>query len=181
MRVPVLIAVLLATIGLHACASAPGPGAVNLFTEDGQPRFHAYMACVSNTVNCAIVERAFDRWAQARHVPLDTVVEGQESFATGVPSPKREQALPYRVAMRFEPDLSVPANPLGGGSMRPMMSYTGTARVFDSATGQLLKTFAFKDSKVIDQSGGTANPYIDASVSSFIGHLDRGYEKVAAR
>jgi len=172
---------LLSTCLLHGCASAPsGSDALSLFTPDGAPRFHAYLACVSDTVNCAIVERAFDRWADARHVALDTVMPENQAFSS-VPSDAAEQKLPYRVALRYAPDLSAPDNPLGGGSMKPAMSYTATVHVFDAVTGRLLKSRSYKDRQIIDAASGPANPYIDASVLSFIGRVDRGYGKLASR
>jgi len=174
------LAVSLGTLLLHGCASVPGDaGTLSLFDGDGAPRFHAYLACVSDTVNCAIVERAFDRWADARRVTLDAVPPENEAFAA-MPSPASERNLPYRVTLRYAPDLSAPDNPLGGGSMKPAISYTATIHVFDAATGRLLKSESYKDHQIIDASQGSANPYIDAGVRSFIGHVDRGYAKLAS-
>ena len=175
------LAVFLGTLLLHGCASAPSGGdTLSLFDANGAPRFHAYLACVSDTVNCAIVERAFDRWADARHLALDTVLPENQAFAA-VPSPASERNLPYRVTLRYAPDLSAPDNPLGGGSMKPAISYTATIHVFDAATGRLLKSGSYKDHQIIDASQGPANPYIDAGVLSFIGHVDRSYAKLASR
>jgi len=175
------LAVFLGTLLLHGCASAPGDaGTVSLFDADGAPRFHAYLACVSKTVNCAIVENAFDRWAEARHVTLDAVPPENEAFAAR-PSPAAERNLPYRVTLRYAPDLSAPDNPLGGGSMKPAISYTATIHVFDASTGRLLKSGSYKDRQIIDASQGSANTYIDAGVRSFIGQVDRAYAKVASR
>ena len=175
------VIVILGTLLLQGCVSAPsGEDAPQLFGADGAARFHAYLACVSDTVNCAIVERAFDRWADARHLTLDTVLPENQAF-TSTPSVMAEQRLPYRVAIRYAPDLSAPDNPLGGGSMKPAMSYTATIRVFDAATGRLLKSGSYKDHQIIDAASGSANPYIDAGVLSFLGHLDHGYGKLALR
>lgn len=180
MRRAVAVAFGLGTLFLHGCASAPsGANALQLFNANGVPRFHAYLACVSGTVSCSIVERAFDRWADARHVSLDMVVPENEAF-TSAPSPQAEQKLPYRVALRYAPDLSAPDNPLGGGSMKPAMSYTATIYVFDAVTGRLLKSGNYKNYQVIDAAQGPANPYIDAGVRNFIGHVDGGYAKLAS-
>ncbi|MET3653712.1 hypothetical protein [Dyella japonica] len=167
---------------LSACASVPGAGQapVQLFGAQDAPRFHAYLACTSHTVDCTIVQRAFDRWADERHVALDAVAPDNAAFMTGKPSPATEQSQPYRVTMRYAPDLSAPANPMGGGSMRPMISYTATVHVFDATTGRLLKTMSFKDKAIIDQDGGPANPYIDAQVHAFLKQLDPAYARASA-
>lgn len=167
---------------LSGCASTSTTGevAAPLFGADHAPNFHAYLACTSTTVNCSIVERAFDRWADARHVDLDTVMADNQAFSAGVPSLAREQSVPYRLTMRYAPDLSAPANPLGGGSMPLMISYTAYVQVFDAGTGRLLKTMSFKDKSVIDQNGGVANPYIDAQVEMFLRHIDPTYGKSSA-
>jgi hypothetical protein len=82
--------------------------------------------------------------------------------------------------MRYVPDLSAPANPMGGGSMRPMISYNATVHVFDASTGRLLKTMSFKDKAIIDQDSGQANPYINAQVRAFLHQLDPAYAKTSA-
>lgn len=181
MRIGTSIGTLLATLLFSACASAPsGDAPVQLFGAQDAPRFHAYLACTSNTVDCAIVQRAFDRWADDRHVMLDTVAPDNRLFMTGTASPADEQAQPYRITMRFVPDLSAPANPMGGGSMRPMISYNATVHVFEASTGRLLKTMSFKDKAIIDQDSGQANPYINAQVHGFLKQLDPAYAKASA-
>jgi hypothetical protein len=181
MRTGTSIASLLGLMLLNACASAPaGNAPVQLFGAQDAPRFHAYLACTSNTVDCAIVQRAFDQWADDRHVALDTVAPDNRAFMTGTPSPADEQAQPYRITMRFVPDLSAPANPMGGGSMRPMISYSATVHVFEASTGRLLKTMSFKDKAIIDQDSGQANPYINAQVRSFLRQFDPAYAKASA-
>ena len=181
MRIGMSIGTLLGVMLLNACASAPsGDAPVQLFGAQDTPRFHAYLACTSNTVDCAIVERAFDRWADERHVSLETVASDNRAFMTGTPSPAAEQAQPYRITMRYVPDLSAPANPMGGGSMRPMISYNATVHVFDASTGRLLKTMSFKGKAIIDQDSGQANPYINAQVYAFLKQLDPVYAKESA-
>jgi hypothetical protein len=182
MRNCTLVGVFFATWLLNGCASTPttGDAAAQLFGANDTPRFHAYMACTSNTVDCAIVERAFDRWADARHVKLDTVMPDNQVFSAGAPSPVAERSTPYRLTMRYVPDLSAPSNPLGGGSMPLMISYTASVQVFEAETGRLLKTMSFKDKAVIDQNGGAANPYINAQVKTFLKHVDPAYVKLSA-
>ena len=176
MRIRTFASVFVGTWLLSACASAPGTSdAVQLFGSNDTPRFHAYVACTSNTVNCAIVGRAFDSWAGDRRVSLDTVSPDDKAFIAGTPSPAAERTLPYRLAVRYATDMSAPANPMGGGSMTPMISYVATVQVFDASTGRLLKTMSFKDKILIDQSGGTANPYINAQVRGLLKHVDAGY------
>jgi hypothetical protein len=160
--------------------SAPTKVVMQLFGADDVPSFHAYLACVSNTVNCSIVERAFDLWADTRHVRLDSVMPDDQAFSAGVPSSAAERSVPYRLTMRYLPDLSAPANPLGGGSMPLMISYTASVQVFDAETGRLLKTMSFKDKMVVDQNGGLANPYINAQVKRFLKHVDPAYENLSA-
>jgi hypothetical protein len=182
MRNLTLMGVFFATSLLTGCASTPatsGAGA-QLFGANDMPHFHAYLACTSNTVDCSIVEREFDRWAGARHVKLDTVMPDDQAFSAGTPSPAAERSVPYRLTVRFVPDLSAPSNPLGGGSMPLMISYAASVQVFDAETGHLLKTMSFKDKAVIDQNGGVANPYINAQVKTFLKHIDPTYEKLSA-
>lgn len=157
-----------------------GDEAAPLYGANDAPNFHAYLACTSTTVNCSIVQRAFDRWADSRHVAMDTVTPDNQAFYVGVPSPASERSVPYRLTMRYTPDLSAPANPLGGGSMPMMTSYFASVQVFDAQTGRLLKTMSFKDQAVVDRSGGAANPYINAMVASFLKHLDPTYAKTSA-
>ncbi|MFC4525115.1 hypothetical protein ISN76_02605 [Dyella halodurans] len=177
-----LMGTFLGALLLAGCASSPATGdaAAQLFGANDTPQFHAYLACTSNTVDCAIVERAFDRWADARHVKLDTVMPDNQAFSAGQPSPAAERSVPYRLTMRYVPDLSAPANPLGGGSMALMISYAASVQVFDAETGRLLKTMSFKDKTVIDQNGGEANPYINAQVKAFLKHVDPTYLKLSA-
>lgn len=181
MRIQMMAVTVLGLL-LSACASAPGTGQapVQLFGAQDAPRFHAYLACTSNTVDCAIVQRAFDRWSDERHITLDAVAPNNPAFITGTPSPAAEQSQPYRVTMRYAPDLSAPANPMGGGSMRPMISYNATVHVFDATTGRLLKTMSFKNKAIIDQDSGPANPYIDAQVHAFLKQFDPAYAKTSA-
>jgi hypothetical protein len=182
MRNRTLFGVFLATSLLAACASTPATGdaAPQLFGANDMPQFHAYLACTSTTVDCSIVEHAFDRWADDRHLKLDTVMPGDQAFSAGTPSPAAERSVPYRLTMRFVPDLSAPSNPLGGGSMALMISYAASVQVFDAESGRLLKTMSFKDKAVIDQNGGAANPYINAQVKTFLIRIDPAYAKLSA-
>lgn len=172
---------------LHGCASpAPQSGTeatakpkgLQLFDANTQPRFNFYLACVSQTVNCEIIERQFDDWADTRHLTVHSVAANDPAFATGKPSSPAEQAKPYRVSVRYTPEMAAANNSLAGaGRGMPIMSYAATVHVFDAATGDLLKTMSFHDEKMIDQNLGSANPYLQAQIRAFLSHLDPQYVK----
>ena len=168
--------------GCASTASSPGTGAtksgaVQLFDADAKPRFNIYLSCASRTVNCDIVERAFDTWADGRHLTLHTVSHDDAAFVQGQPSRTQDQSLPYRLAVRYAPEMGTFSNSMTGtGTGLPVVSYKATVQVFDAATGSLLKTMSFHDEKTADD-GGTANPYLKAQVQAFLGRLDPGHAK----
>jgi hypothetical protein len=179
----------LGTLLLQGCAStapvgdsgAQAHGGVQLFKADGGPRFNFYLACTSRTVNCAIIEREFDAWADTHQMTVHSVASDDPAFSTGKASQARDQTQPYRLAVRYSPEMAASNNSLsGGGQGLPVMSYTATINVFDAATGKLLKTSAFHDQKMIDQSQGAANPYLKAQVRAVLSHLDPAYVKGAS-
>ncbi|WP_114240267.1 hypothetical protein [Dyella sp. C9] len=166
---------------LAGCATTGAGGAVppQLFDADAHARFSFYFSCVSKTVNCEIVERQFDAWATMHHVTMHTVARDDPAFSAGKPSQPTEQAVPYRLAVRYSPEMAPSQNSLAGtgGTGLPMVSYAGTAQIFDSTSGSLLKTQSYHDQKMADQDHGAANPYLQAQVEAFLGHLDPAYAK----
>lgn len=177
----------LAVLFLQGCASpAPQAGTnapavskrVQLFDADTQPRFNFYLACTSKTVNCDIIERQFDDWADTRHLTVHSVAVNDPAFSTGKPSSATEQSKPYRLAVRYAPEMAGASNSLAGaGHGMPIVSYVATVHVFDATTGDLLKTMSFHDEKMIDQNQGSANPYLQAQIRAFLSHLDPQYVK----
>jgi hypothetical protein len=166
---------------LQGCATAPGgASAPQLFDASANARFHFYLSCVSKTVNCEIVERSFDDWADMHHVVMHTVPRDDPAFATGKPSSAKDQDRPYRLAVRYSPEMAPTQNALGGGTGLPMVSYEATVQVFDAASGSLLKTMNFHDQKVADSDHGAANPYLRAQVEALLGHLDSSHAKGAS-
>ena len=186
MQIRTLTRLFLGTLLLQGCASTAPVGdsgtqthaGVQLFNADGGPRFNFYLACTSRTVNCEIIEREFDAWTDTHRMTGHSVSPGDPAFSTGKPSPAQDQAQPYRLALRYSPEMAASDNALsGGGQGLPIMSYTATINVFDAATGKLLKTSAFHDQKMIDQSQGSATPYLKAQVRAVLSHLDPAYVK----
>lgn len=148
---------------------------VQLFADNGAPRFHLYLACVSKTVNCEIIQRDFDDWAGARQLDLHAVGTDDPAFAADMASAAAEQDQPYRVVVRYAPEMGLGANGLpNGGSGPPLLSYAATVRVFDAGSGKLLKTMNWRDERAVDQAGA-ANPYLAAQVRGFLKHLDPTY------
>ncbi|RDI98890.1 hypothetical protein DVT68_10315 [Dyella solisilvae] len=181
---------MLAALCLHGCASTASVGAggatasrgpLQLFGADAKPRFEFYLACTSKTVNCEIVERAFDDWADWRHLSVHAVAPNDPAFSNGTPSATGDQARPYRVVVRYVPEMALSNSAMmSGGHGPPLVSYTATVHVFDSASGSLLKTQSFHDETVVDQAEGAANPYLNAQIRAFLGHLDPAYAKGGA-
>ncbi|WP_109126948.1 hypothetical protein [Dyella sp. C11] len=160
---------------LHAAPS------VQLFGEDGAPRFNAYLACTSRTVNCSIIEHMFDRWADSRDVSLHEVGPDDAAFSNGTPSQAPEQKLPYRVSVRYAPEMASLSNSLQGGATGlPVVSYVANVRVFDASSGKLLKSMSMHDEKMVDQAQGAANPYLEAHVRAFLKRLDPAYTPAPA-
>lgn len=168
---------------LQGCAGAAPQGdaghskGLQLFDTDGRPRFNFYLACTSRTVNCEIIERQFDDWAAIRHLTVHSVAVNDPALSTGKPSSAAEQARPYRLTVRYAPEMAGADNSLAGGHGMPIVSYTATVHVFDAVSGAFLKTMSFHDEKMVDRDQGSANPYLHAQIRAFLDHLDPGYAK----
>jgi hypothetical protein len=146
---------------------------VQLFGDDGTPRFNFYLACVSKTVDCSIIEHMFDRWAGTRALTVHDVQANDVMLSSGNPSQAPEQNLPYRVTVRYAPEMQSLSNSLQSGSSgAPVVSYMATVRIFDATSGKLLKSMSMHDEKMVDQSSGAANPYLEAHVKAFLKRLD---------
>lgn len=164
-------------------AQQQGLQSLQLFAADASPRFTFYLACTSDSVNCITVENAFSDWAADRHVSMRAVEPGDGAFRAGQSPRSSDQALPYRVAVRYLPWITPGYDNTslsgGGGSYAPVIGYSATISVFDSATGKLLQTVPVRaertaDDKNADKKAG-ANPYIRSSVRSFLVSLDPAY------
>jgi hypothetical protein len=184
MRIRILVIGAVAALALQACvgdkplvdaAAQSNLQSLQLFNKDASPRFTFYLACSSDTVNCGNVENWFDQWADARHVTLRKVEANDASFAAGQPSRVKEQALPYRLAVHYEPwikpSYTVTSMYKQGGSYPPLLGYSATVYVFDSATGRLLQSLPMRAEKAADSDKGSANPYLHAQVESFLASL----------
>jgi hypothetical protein len=154
---------------------------LQLFNADASPRFTFYLACTSDTVKCITIEKAFDEWADERHVSLHRVETDDGSFQNGRPSRPHDQVMPYRVAVHYAPWIkpSYTTTTLGssGGSYPPLIGYSATIYVFDAATGKLLQTLPARAEQSADSNNGPANPYLRAEVRSFLASLDPAYAK----
>ncbi|MHA6205844.1 hypothetical protein ACXU4B_15570 [Dyella soli] len=152
---------------------------LQLFNADTSPRFTFYLACTSDTVNCVNVRNWFEQWATDRHVTLRGAEPTDPSFQDGQPSRAREQALPYRLAVYYQPwmkpSYTVTTLTKNGGSYPPLLGYTATIYVFDSATGKLLQAMPARAEKSADKRKGVANPYLHEQVDSFLASLDPAY------
>lgn len=64
------------------------------------------------------------------------------------------------------------------GGDRPGRSELAAACRHDGrvAGGALLKTMSFHDEKMIDQSQGSANPYLQMQIRAFLDHSDPGFD-----
>jgi hypothetical protein len=153
-------------------------GAVQLFDAEAKPRFNFYLSCASRTVNCEIVERAFDAWGDSRHVTVHSASRNDAAFSKGQASRTQDQNQPYRLSVRYSPDMATFSNSVTNGATGlPVVSYTATVQVFEAATGHLLKTMSFHDEKMVNREQGAANPYLKAQIQAFLGHLDPDYMK----
>ena len=183
----VMVATLVA-MGLQACVGA-GPvvspatqenlQSLQLFNADSTPRFTFYLACTSDTVNCGNIENWFGEWASDRHVALRSTDPGDGSFKEGQPSRAKEQALPYRLAVHYQPWMK-PSYTLTsyfkqGGETAPAIGYSATIYVFDSATGKLLQALPIHAETTANEQKGPANPYLHAEVDNFLASLDPTY------
>jgi len=147
---------------------------VQLFAEHGEPRFSFYLACVSKTVNCEIIERMFSRWADARELAMHAVTP--DEAAHDPDHPAAEGGVPYRVTVRYAPEMATYSNSFSSGaSGMPVVSYQAIVRVFDATSGKLVKSMNWHNEKMVDRAGGAANPYLEAQVRDFLKHLDPAY------
>lgn len=149
---------------------------LQLFNADASPRFTFYLACTSDSVNCITIENAFTEWANDRHVTLRAVDPNDASFRADQPSRLADQGAPYRLAVHYAPWMSsgmtVTSLDKQGGSYPPVIGYSATIQVFDSATGKLLQTLPVRTQRTADSSKGPANPYLRAEVRDFLANLD---------
>jgi hypothetical protein len=108
---------------------------------------------------------------------MHAVARDDSAFSQGQPSRTQDPSQPYRLAVRYSPEMGTFGDSMTGTSTGlPVVSYKATVQVFDAGTGTLLKTMSFHDEKTADQSGA-ANPYLKAQVQAFLGRLDPQYAK----
>lgn len=157
--------------------SAPARAAsVQLFADSGAPRFSFYLACVSKTVDCEIIERTFDHWADDRSVSVHAVTPDQAAHFPEGAAQQAEDA-PYRVTVRYAPEMASASNSLMSASTGlPVVSYIAIVRVFDATSGKLLKSMTWRKEEMADKDNGSANPYLDAQVHDFLKHFDPTYK-----
>ena len=159
-----------------ALAPAHAGSSVQLYGDNDAPRFSFYLACVSKTVNCEIIERLFGDWADTRKLDVHTLTPDEASHA-----PSDASDAPYRVTVRYAPEMGAPSHSLSNGSTGlPVVSYVANVHVFDTATGKLLKSMSWHDETVADRDYGSANPYFEAQVRNFLKHFDPAYTKPAS-
>lgn len=179
----VVVGALVAVI-LQGCVAA-GPAvspaaqkdlqALQLFNADASPRFTFYLACTSDTVNCGNIQNWFGEWASDRHVTLHGAEPGDDPFKAGQPSRAKEQVLPYRLAVHYQPWMK-PGYTLTsyfkqGGETAPAIGYSATIYVFDSATGRLLQALPVHAETTANEQKGPANAYLHAEVDGFLASL----------
>jgi len=153
---------------------------VQLFTDDGAPRFAFYLACVSKTVQCEIIERMFGHWADDRQVTVHSVTPDQAARFPVDPASSSTDT-PYRITLRYAPEMASLSNSLDAGSSGlPMVSYVANVRVFDTSSGKLVKSMTWHKEATVDRDQGAANPYLDAQVRDFLKHLDPTYQPTAS-
>jgi hypothetical protein len=149
---------------------------LQLFNADSSPRFTFYLACTSDTVNCGNIQNWFGEWASDRHVTLRNADPGDEPFKAGQPSRAKEQALPYRLAVHYQPWMKAGYTLTSyfkqGGEAAPAIGYSATVYVFDSATGKLLQALPVRAETTANEQKGPANSYLRAEVESFLASLD---------
>lgn len=162
-------------------APARAASSVQLFGDDGSPRFSFYLACISKTVNCEIIERMFGRWADDRKLSVNTVTPEEAARPPENPAQGQSGSNPYRVTVRYAPEMASVSNSLVSASKGPpLVSYVANVRVFDSASGKLVKSMTWRKEEMADRDQGGANPYLDAQVHDFLKHLDPTYTKSPA-
>ncbi|WP_445145192.1 hypothetical protein [Dyella sp. Tek66A03] len=178
----------LVTMVLQGCVAA-GPvvdptaqqnlHSLQLFNADASPRFTFYLACTSDTVNCGNVENWFGEWASDRHITLRNADPADGPFKDGQPSRAKEQALPYRLAVHYQPwmkpSYTVTSYTKQGGDAAPAIGYSATIYVFDSATGKLLQAVPVHAETTAKEQKGVANPYLHDEVDGFLASLDPTY------
>ncbi|WP_239946571.1 hypothetical protein [Dyella terrae] len=182
MRLRTFVCVALGVLVMQG-VSAPARAAssVQLFGDDGSPRFSFYLACVSKTVNCEIIERMFGRWADDRSLSVHTVTPEEAARLPENPEQAQVDGGPYRVTVRYAPEMVSVSNSLVSASKGPpLVSYVANVRVFDSVSGKLIKSMTWRKEEMADRDQGGANPYLDAQVHDFLKHLDPGYAKSPA-
>jgi hypothetical protein len=161
---------------LQGAGPARAGSGVPLFAEDGQPHFSFYLACVSKTVNCEIIERIFDGWADDRGLSIHAITPDEAARFPADPPQSPGGAEAYRVAVRYAPEMASVSNSLQSASTgSPVVSYAATVRVFDAASGKLLKTMTWHKETMVDRDQAAANPYLDAQVRDFLKHFDPSY------
>ncbi|MDR3447496.1 hypothetical protein [Dyella sp.] len=189
MRRLMLVAMIVSGWALHGCARAPtvlsgtdqqSLKSMALFSDDGSPRFVAYVACTSEDQSCALVDKAFATWADDRHVALHLVESSDAAFNDGVLSSAKGSGQPYRLAMQIDP-LLVPSffqfrggMNAQGGYKPPRVGYKARIYVFDAKTGALLKDYPIHQ-EVTANPDSTANGYIRSEMGILISSIDPDY------
>ncbi|AIF46500.1 hypothetical protein HY57_04095 [Dyella japonica A8] len=153
---------------------------VQLFKDDGAPRFSFYLACVSKTVQCEIIEQMFGHWADDRQVTVHSLTPDEAArFPADPVSPSADT--PYLITVRYAPEMASVSNSLDAGSSGlPIVSYVANVRVFDTSSGKLVKSMTWHQERMADRDHGSANPYLEAQVRDFLKHLDPSYKPAAS-
>lgn len=164
------------------CMSGPvraGSG-VQLFTDKGEPRFSFYFTCVSKTVECEIIERKLGDWADDRQLTIHSVTPDDVARFPEQTSSSTSADTPYVMTVRYAPEMASVSNSLESGSTgMPLISYVANVRVFDAASGKLIRSMTWHKEVTADGDRGPANPYLDAQVRDFLKHLDPAYKPAA--
>ncbi|QNK03263.1 hypothetical protein [Dyella telluris] len=178
MRCRAMVFGILSVLALQGMSAPVHAGCgVQLFADNGSPRFSFYLACVSKTVNCEIIERKLGDWADERQLTVHDLTPDEAARFPAEPATDQ----PYRVTVRYAPEMGSVSNSLESASTgAPVVSYAATVRVFDVASGKLLKTMNWHKETMVDRDQGAANPYLDAQVRDFLKHLDPTYTKPPA-
>lgn len=182
MRVRAVMAGILGLLLLQGASTAAHAGtSVQLYADSGAPRFSFYLACISKTVDCEIIERMFGHWADDRSVSVHTLTPDQAAHFPDSDGQGQADNEPYRITVRYAPEMASASNSLASASTGlPLVSYVAVVRVFDGASGKLVKSMTWRKEEMADKDRGSANPYLDAQVHDFLKHLDPAYAKAPA-
>lgn len=178
-------------LALQGCAGTPSafdPGdsaalrSLPLFDAAGDARFAVELGCSGAPASCTTVEHAFSDWADSRHLLRDGAPDEPSG---GHPLPDRRRALPYRLALTVVPVI-VPSVDIthvdqsggltGSGYTPPRVGYHATIRVFNAATGALLKELPAAEQRTADFHAD-ANGYLRAEMKALITSLDPAYRR----